>query len=288
MLEANKAGAYMPTKIGILHTYFDPRTEAALKYLVLQMNSVQKSFEFSFLPMRDDPFLLDLEAERPLDHMLITEGIPPFCASYLSFLRDQGEAFGIVASTPDCIVILSRARLSNRWYVMGDNNWALLALGEWEDVMAPPSFIEFSLALLVQIGAYTACGEHSPRSHSETKGCLFDFTANLLEARFKALTGFLCSACTDTIRKARSEELVKDMRLLLERHWLGRSDDPQGVSNIARKLGFPLFSTNGLSPTFGERLRSSLEQEGTKVILDLVKALLLASILLWLGLKGGS
>jgi hypothetical protein len=275
----------MPTRIGILHTAFDARTEVALKYLVLQMNSLQNSFEFSFLPMLADPLMDCLEAAEPVDQMLIAERMPSFCASYLLFLRAQAEGFGIVANEPNCIVILTKARLKNRWYFMGGYKWAILALGEWEDVMAPPSVIEFILALLVQIGAITACGEEFPPSHCETKGCLFDFTANLRDAGFKALTGFLCSACADTIRQVQSEELVKDMRVLLGREWLGSSNDPKGAANIARKLGFPLFSTSGLAPSFREKLRSSLEQEGTKVILDMIKAILLAMILLWLGLK---
>lgn len=173
----------MLTKIGILHTSFDARTEAALKYLVLQMNSLQNSLEFSFLPIPDDdPVLRRLESAEPLDYELIAKEMPSFCPSYLSFLRDQAQGFRIVANEPDCIVILSRARLSNRWYFMGTDKWAILALGDWEDVMAPPSFIEVSLALLVQVGAIAACGDESPQIHSETKGCLFDFTANLTDA----------------------------------------------------------------------------------------------------------
>jgi hypothetical protein len=190
----------IPTRIGILHALQDDgATEAALKYLVLYQNILQGSLEFSFLPVPQESALLEglraSESSGRLDASVVTLEMPQFYSEYMQWATERAGRSGVLFDVPDVLIVLSRARFSNRYYFIGEDKWSIIALGDWDAIMAPPSVVESILTLLVEIGLIAACGEDWPRSHNETKGCLFDFTASLKEARYKALTGFICAPC---------------------------------------------------------------------------------------------
>jgi hypothetical protein len=242
--------------------------------------------EFNFLPaLQRNALLRRLESEESLDRLAISSEMPDFYRNSVETWVDEAREYGSVFEEPDVIVIISKARFEDRHYLTGEGNWSIIALGDWDRVMAPPSVVECVLTLLVKVGVLAACKGNFPSYHHETKGCLFDFTARLRDARFKTLTGFLCPACAEVIEAAHSKQLVMDVRLLLEKSWLGDPDEPSHVASMARKLGYPLFRTGGFAPTWKERIKTALEEEGTKVVFEIISALLIAALLLWLGLK---
>src|SRR5438874_11993120 len=64
---------------------------------------------------------------------------------------------------------------------------SVLALGNWMRHMAPRSILEFIVVLLMRQAASFVVPALSKSLHLGTKGCLFDFTSELTEARYKAL-----------------------------------------------------------------------------------------------------
>ena len=119
-----------------------------------------------------------------------------------------------------------------------------------------------------------------------TKGCLFDFTSDLAEARYKALQSFVCSACRSRMQENGAIQLADNIARVLDFSWLGTPSDPHCPAGVVAKLGYNLFLTKGIQPTFWENIRSILRDETTKEIIKLVFAILLAALLLRLGLKG--
>lgn len=79
-----------------------------------------------------------------------------------------------------------------------------------------------------------------------------------------------------------------EAQLLLQKNWLGDSTSPTTAALTATKLGYDLFHTKGITPTFPERVKSVLEQEGPKTLLQIVAATVIAVLLIWLGLKKSS
>ena len=61
-------------------------------------------------------------------------------------------------------------------------------------------------------------------------------------------------------------------------------DDPCSPACIVSKLGYDLFLTKGIKPSFSENIRALLREELTKEILKLVGGILLAFLLLKFGL----
>src|SRR5436305_7586450 len=113
-----------PTRIGVLQSLRDDGpTEAALKYLVLYQNILQKSLEFSFLPAPgENELLVRLQASEHsdrLDASAVTLEMAKFCSEYLQWVRERAVRYDIPSEEPDVIIILSRGRFSNRHYFIG-------------------------------------------------------------------------------------------------------------------------------------------------------------------------
>ena len=132
-------------------------------------------------------------------------------------------------------------------------------------------------------GASFVAPSFSKSFHIGTKGCLFDFTSDLSEARYKALQSFVCSTCRARMQESGAVRLANDLERVLDMKWLGKPKDPYCPAGIVGKLGYDLFLTKGIKPTLWENVRSIIRDEGTKEIVKLVAALLLAILLLRLG-----
>lgn len=278
--------SHIPLKIGIILSSFGVRESAALKYIVLHQNTLQRSIEFQFLPIDETSELLkDLETPGLIDRESFEIKIANHKASYKTWLREEADNYEVPNDNYDGIIVISLAKFTDNYYLTWANNWAILALGHWESKMAPPSVLEFILTLLIQVSVDIACGTGR---HHETKGCAFDFTALLADARYKVLTGFVCSGCIDTIKNTRSEQFIKDIQILLNKDWLGVPDDPSIVSITAKKLGYDLFHTKGFKPTTWERIKITLEEQAVKTVLKIIGSVIIAALLVWLGLKKGS
>lgn len=151
--------------------------------------------------------------------------------------------------------------------------------------MAPPSIFEFIITLLLRQAASFAAPSLSKSIHLGTKGCLFDFTAELSDARYKALQGYVCSVCRALLKRDGVPHIADEVVGVLSMNWLGKLDDARSPTAIVAKLGYNLFWTQGIRPTWWEAVRGSLRDEGTKELVKLLGGLILAALLIWLGLK---
>lgn len=152
--------------------------------------------------------------------------------------------------------------------------------------MAPPSILESLLTLVMMEGLLAILGEKAQEiSHFPTRGCLGDFNATLADTRYKVLQGFLCTSCRSRVEEAIGPEQCKIWIDLLGKKWVGTLKDPTSPATIVSKLGYDMFVTKGRAPTNKERIVKLLRDEGTKAVLALIGAILLAILLLVLGIK---
>jgi hypothetical protein len=274
------------TRIGVIIRSFEAKALVALKYLVLAQNLQQESFEFEILPEPDeDPFLDQLDSKVPQNRQELEIEAKAFIKRYEQWLTSDALAYGLQCDMPDQVVFVTALRFTDRYYLIGQANWAILALGYWERSMAPPSVVEFALTLLSEVAIDTACGANLPSRHHATKGCAFDFNANLADARYKALAGHVCPTCERIVEKHATANTVRDSRLLLTRQWLGSTSDPMAPAAIAKKLGYDLFQTKGFKATPMERTIELLQEEWVATILAILRVVVPAALLTWLGIK---
>jgi hypothetical protein len=276
-----------PAKVGVILADLGKLNVTALKYLVVHLNTLQTSIEFEILsPNPEDELLVTLGKGKSVDRDKCRSMLPAFRERMIRFYNAEQETYDLAdPSVPDNFVVISLAKFSDEHYGLKEKHVQVQALGNWARHMAPPSILEFIVVLLMRQAASFIVPAVSKSLHLGTKGCLFDFTSDLAEARYKALQSFVCSACRSRIQENGTSHLADDIARVLNFSWLGIPSDPHCPAGIVAKLGYNLFLTKGIEPTTWETIRSILRDEATKEIIKLVFAILLAALLLRLGLK---
>lgn len=261
---------------------------SALKYLIVHLNTIQTSFEFEIIHCEHTDLLLTFLGQKGVvDRDKCREMLSAFHSRMITSIQEESRYYQLADdSTPDHFVLITMARFSDQHYGLKSETVQVQALGDWDREMAPPSIFEFILTLLLRQSVGFASPSLSKSIHLGTKGCLFDFNADLSDARYKALHGFVCTQCRNRLRSDDMESIADDVVRVLDMQWLGRQSDPHSPSSIVAKLGYDLFLTQGIKPTLLEALRAGLRDEGTKELVKLIGGVILAGLLVWFGLKG--
>lgn len=261
----------------------------ALKYLILHLNRLQSTFEYQFLPQpKSSRFLNYLSGNTPKDRMLVQREVSRFLSEYKAFLAGSQRQFPhLQEPLPEYYIVISLARFSDNYYLAESGQVGIIALGNWERFMAPPSLLEFILSLVIVESVYLVSTTIGHLSHLGTKGCLFDFNPQLENVRFGVLEGYICNHCRQKIAGSEFPRLAAELSEILDKKWLGQSSDPSSPAGVVANFGYDLFLTKGIKPTLWERTMSTLQQEGVKQLLKLVGTLIVAVILFYLGIKSG-
>ncbi|MCU0288573.1 MAG: hypothetical protein MUF15_19550 [Acidobacteria bacterium] len=283
-----KKAISIPIKIGILLSPLkSAKLESALKYLVLAQNTVQKSIEFIFLPVQTESDFLDyLASKKPISYYRVKKDAGIFLNNYWNWVASETLGYNLAPEERIPVIFISNAAFDNEYYADGLDDWGIIALGNWKRYMSPPSILEFFMTLIVERSVKFICGKNWARDHLTTKGCLFDFTSDLEDARYLILTGFICNRCRKILSELFSEEFIHDIELLISKKWIGSREEHTSIATNTKKLGYDLFLTKGIKPTIFERLAILLEEEGVKTILQILASIAIAGLLVWIGLKG--
>lgn len=279
-------------RIGILLADLGKFNIPVLKFLVLQMNTLQQTFEYEFLPApREDEFLQTLSPGASVDREVIRQDVPSFLDRYQSYLEGMIQGYRIKDSklSTDRFILVTTSCFKNNYFTLREKGLSILALGNWERSMAPPSIVEFILSLLVREAVASISPSLRGPIHLGTKGCICDFTASLSEIRLKVLTGFVCNYCRSALQADGLDTLADELELVLRKEWIGKSTDPDTPAGIAANLGYDLFISRGIKASKWENFLIILQQEGVKQFITILGAvvqfILIALLIIWLGLK---
>ena len=307
----NELDLRSPIRVGVLLSAdIDKASVPALKYLILHLNCLQSSFEYEFLPVPTDDPLLSYIADRTIlprkrriaeklrfrrkaveldlkDWPAVKRDIPEFLNRYYDYLDELRRYYELAEHLPQHYALISLAQFSSSFYLLREKEFGVIALGNWERVMAPPSLLEFIVTLLLAQSVDLLGTPVDNISHLGTKGCLFDFTAHLRDARFKILQGFICNHCRQTLYEAGYPKLADELVAILKKDWLGQPTNPSSPAGIISKLGYNLFLVKELQPTHKEKILATLQKEGVEEALKIISAIILALIIFYLGVKSG-
>jgi hypothetical protein len=211
---------------------------------------------------------------------------PNFYNRMFEQIRQAQRGYELADSAlPQGFILITMARFTDAHYSLKEEKVQIQAWGNWERGMSPPSIFEFIITQLLRQAIGFAASSVSKSIHLGTTGCLFDFTPNLDDARYKALQPFVCSVCRERLKADGLLHVAEDVLPVLGLNWLGNLSNPRSPASIVAKLGYNLFLTQGIKPTWGEVTREKLRDEGIKQLVKVIAAVLLAGILLWLGLR---
>ncbi|MBV9930788.1 MAG: hypothetical protein JO013_07570 [Alphaproteobacteria bacterium] len=276
-----------PYRTGICLVGIESATSDALRFLITHCNELQRSFEFELIPLNPgDPLVQQLKAPRAITaDAKFNSLVEGFAGRQKAFESRLADAFDLKPCSHPSYVIISLARFTNGFYAWGRNETEIIALGGWERAFAPPSLAEYALTITLRLAASSAVPALESERHLGTLGCLMDFNQSLDTVRFKVLNSFICADCRRVLSAGRGDQAYKDLLLLLGKTWLGESQNALSPAGICRKLGYDLFLTRGIKPSWWETVSGKLLGDAVTETIKLVAALLLALLLLRLGLK---
>jgi hypothetical protein len=279
-------GKVGPKRIGIVLNGLEGKANtAALRFLILKMNSLQETFEYEFLPFFEDDLLSTLRSTFEVDRDEVKALAPAFQNRYHAHLADLNSEYHLKEPAPGYYIVICLATLKDNFYTTRRDGVSVIALGNWERHMAPPSIVEFLLTLVVREAVASVSESLRGSVHLGTKGCLFDFTLYLDDVRFKVLNAFVCRHCRESLRQDGLPALAAEIQRVLRKEWLGSASKPGTPAAIAARLGHDLFTTKGLQATRWEQFMTLLREEGTKQVLKILGLAVGAALLAWLGLK---
>lgn len=273
-------------RIGILLNGFGNTNLSAFRFLVLKMNSIQSTFEFEFLPLDEkDAFTNNISSKSEIDREALKSDIPTFLKRHKKFLVNKITEYDLIEPQPDYFVLITMARFSDNFYTARKENLSVLALGNWQSFMSPPSLLEFIITLVLRESVSSISPSLRASVHLGTKGCLFDFTATLDDVRYKVLNGNICTHCRNALLKDKYPNLADELLYVLGKEWFGDPLNPMSPANITLKLGYNLFTTKGLEATTWEKFINIIQEEGIKQIITIIGGFILAFLIIWFGLK---
>ncbi|MBG1262876.1 hypothetical protein [Nostoc commune] len=279
----------LPAQIGILLGDLGEVNIVALKYLIIHLNTLQSDFEFEFFPITDrqDPVLRQMSKTSEIERSRVRAELPGFLERTRTSLSHLSQEYKLSqAIPPDKFILLTMARFNDNYYFVRVAGMSVLALGNWERHMAPPSLLEFFVTLVLRQAVSFVSPSLKGSVHLGTKGCLFDFTHKLEDVRLKTLQGFICSDCQASLATDGHAQLAEHLLSVLDTsRWLGKTEDPTTPAGIVSNLGYDLFKTKGVKPNLWEKTQAILREEGVKELIKLIGGITLAALLLWLGLK---
>ena len=250
-----------PEKIGVVIVPFGSVADrTALIYLILYMNSIQRSFEYQILPFLGTGLMEKVMPGVKVDRLEVEREMPSYLSQYRKHLQKSCSSYRLNDDFDFPFVFLSTCTFSDNYYQTGGKGWGMISLGNWERVMAPPSILEFFLTLLVRVSVDKVSTERMDR-HFGTIGCCFDFNSSLSSLRYSILIGLVCTSCTERLESIFDDHVAIDVSLLLRRLWLGTSSHPSEVAIVTKKMGYDLFHTSGIKVTWWDRVRESFEKE---------------------------
>ena len=275
-----------PVRIGVLLGKLGKRNAVALKYLILHINTLQTSLEFEIFEADKNDLLVNrMRRRKKISSEYLKAELSDFKKRTNDKISDDAHKFELVETEPpNGIILLTMAKLSDKYHARSELGVGVLALGRWKRSMAPPSLVEAFITLTLRQAVGIISPSLNRSRHLGTRACLFDFAQKLEDTRFKTLHGFICNDCRAALGADGYDRLGEDVsRVSDTRQWLGKPEDPTSPASIVAKLGYDLFLTKGVTPTFWESARAALRSDGVQGFIKLLYALLLAYLLFRLG-----
>lgn len=279
-----------PTQIRILFVNCPRLDTLACAYLLLAQNEVQREFEFSVhhhwvfasqgveIPLWPQilswwsnerlPFkkwalgrstaALDLN-QVPIFKNKMKPGdlsghISQLLQGHDAWFRSLPANYGGGDSFNGATVVVTETPFEGAYFASAEGNVAVITVAHWHHYFSPPSVLEFILRMVQR---YTARIAFSPTmgSHYSTRGCLWDFDANVHDARITTAVSYICAQCEAALNNALSLEKSEALKKLIDHRWIGKIEDTGSIgSNLRRIFGYDLARTQGLSPSFFDRL----------------------------------
>jgi hypothetical protein len=237
----------------------------ALQYFFLSINKIQNLFEFTFPEIEDYIFTEeDKNGEKIIDKL---------SENHSALLRDYN-------------ILIMTTELLGDYFSVSNNNISVITTHDWQKRYAPPSLFEFllnsSVACLLCMDKRLDLGYHS-----DTCGCVMDYTEFKEDARVDTVMGYICDDDKEYIKKKAGKKYLEQIETMVNREWIGSLTELHSVAyNLKSYFKFDIEKDSGLNKTTYERIKESLFEIPQKVVLLIITSIITAIITIILTVLG--
>jgi len=236
----------------------------ACKYFVLNLNKIQKCFEFEFP-----------EVEQKTSYFLPKTGSLEKRDIFTKFseMINQLKREGNLQVEPDLFVGITSVKLTKNFFWTVEDNFSVITTVDWEKLFSPPSVFEYLTHCI--IGSVIQMAHPLVGSHHETRGCLLDFTLFKRDDKVSILLGYICDSCIYNIEKFLGKDIVDCIKSMCSRNWIGEIEDPDSVAHGMKKFfKVDLDKDTGFYKTPWEKIKESFIELPKEIILIVLSAFL--------------
>lgn len=147
----------MCKRIGIILGYDIPKeARSPLKYFLLHLNTLQQTFEYQFPPTIRHSILVDLADGQIKEKQKVKKALHNFLNDYEGFLSQKRKDYKLenTEPNPDYYILITIIKFSDLYYLTGIDRLGVLAQGNWEIHMAPPSLLESIITMVLVESVY--------------------------------------------------------------------------------------------------------------------------------------
>lgn len=277
------------TQVRILFVNCPRLDTLACAYLLLAQNEIQREFEFSVhhhwvfagqnntrllprflgwwgerrLPFRNWAFgkyttALDLKKvplfKQKMNSKDFTAHTNQLFQGHDIWFRSLPSSYGGHDPFNGATVVVTETPFEGGYFASAEGDIAVISVAHWHRHFSPPSVLEFVLRMVQR---YTTRIAFSPvvGSHYSTRGCIWDFDANVSDAKITAAMSFICARCEAALSQALPPEKLEALKKIIDHKWIGRMEDTGSIaSNLRRIFRYDLSRTRGLSQSFLDRV----------------------------------
>jgi len=226
--------------------------ELAFRFLILNLNKIQKCFEFEFPDIEEYPF-----DEKD------------FAYEDTSALLDFTDIIQKEEVDADYFIGIASCEIAENyfWIASQGGNTSIITTKGWEKLFAPPSVFEYVINCLIPVLAIMADKTGTIESHGPTRGCCLDYVYFKENARVDIALGYICDACRSEIQEKLGKDYLECFEKINSMNWLG---DVNEMGTIARDLKkffrIDLSKDTGFHKTRRERMKEYLLELPEKLI----------------------
>jgi hypothetical protein len=256
----------------------------AFKYFTLALNKIQKTYEFYFPDEEDFP--ITVINNKVDNNKCITEA--------RSFVYDRHTS-NIV---PNHAIFIVSKGFNNNYFHVRNGNISVITADSWEKRFSPPSLFEYLLHSIYTCLLYSKTVLEGTLltneqksiafcSHSETKGCIGDFTRKKHDDKVDITLGYICEKHTEEIIKYYGSEYLKEFQYVIERNWIGSIKKKGSVAyNLKHIFKFDINKDSGFNKSRWGKIKEKIYEEFYKIpgslLFEIIKLAITVLVTYWL------
>ena len=245
--------------------------KGAFKYFILSINKLQTTYEFFFPDVDSYPF-----PDKEVNYNSATKMFDKYIRQHKILAAYN---FAIITSS-----------FNNNYFFDSGCNSAVITTDVWDKYFSPPSLFEYLMHSIISCLIYS---QKLPRervltdemavidigSHSETRGCIADFTRNKFDDRIDILTGYICEEHQNEITTFYGENYLKEMLFIIGRTWIGSISEKDTIAyNLKHVFKFNINKDSGFNKTFWQKCEDRFYEIPGDITGEVLKVIMTAVI----------